>query len=500
MVLILAAVLIAGCTFASPSTTAVPPAATGSPAAPAVRRLTILYTNDEHGWLSAQRNKDGSSVGGAAELLGRWHAVEGYTADGPFLVLSGGDMWTGPAISTWFSGDSTVEIMNQMGYRAAAIGNHEFDFGVDVLRRQAQALKFPLLSANLVRKGTTEHPDFVKPFVVVEAGGLKIGIIGLTTTTTPQVTNPKHVADFHFLPYADALTRYAPRVRAAGADVLIVLAHVCGDQVRGLAPKAKALGVDVLTTGHCHERIAEEIGGVAIIGGGDYLKSYARLTLEVDAAGGKVIGQRAAVVDNTATAQGPAADATIAGRVAFWQRKADDALGDVIGYTRTGLAHRSDALFNLVTDAWLWAYPTADFAVTNRGGFRQGIDPGPITLGDIVNVLPFNNQLVDVAITAAQLKANLDCCGGVIAGFTYAGGRLLTPDGAPLDSRKTYHVLVNDFMYGGGDNFKFAKQDPNAYFTALDWRQPVIDYLRWLDTREKTPVEMRLDAKPRSAP
>ena len=64
------------------------------------KRLTILYTNDEHGWLAAQKNKDGSSVGGAAEMLGRWREQEGFTPAGPFLVLSGGDMWTGPAIST----------------------------------------------------------------------------------------------------------------------------------------------------------------------------------------------------------------------------------------------------------------------------------------------------------------------------------------------------------------------------------------------------------------
>ena len=76
----------------SPAPTAAPPGL----AQP--KRLTILYTNDEHGWLVAQQNKDGSSVGGAAEMLGRWREQEGYTPDGPFLVLSGGDMWTGPAI------------------------------------------------------------------------------------------------------------------------------------------------------------------------------------------------------------------------------------------------------------------------------------------------------------------------------------------------------------------------------------------------------------------
>jgi 2',3'-cyclic-nucleotide 2'-phosphodiesterase (5'-nucleotidase family) len=109
------------------------------------KRLTILYTNDEHGWLAAQKNLDGSSVGGAAEMLGRWREQEGYTPDGPFLVLSGGDMWTGPAISSWFNGDSAAEVMDLMGYQAAAAGNHEFDFGLDVLRRPAKNAGFPFL-------------------------------------------------------------------------------------------------------------------------------------------------------------------------------------------------------------------------------------------------------------------------------------------------------------------------------------------------------------------
>ncbi len=110
----------------------------------------------------------------------------------------------------------------------------------------------------------------------------------------------------------------------------------------------------------------------------------------------------------------------MAARVAYWQAQADAALGQVIGYTRSGLPQRSEMLFNLVTDAWVWAYGTADAAVTNAGGFRQGIDAGPITLADVVGVLPFNNQLVEVAVTGAQLRENLDCCGGVVGGSVTA--------------------------------------------------------------------------------
>jgi 5'-nucleotidase/UDP-sugar diphosphatase len=482
--------------------------APGAPPAPAPtatpqglaqpKRLTVLYTNDEHGWLAAQKNKDGSSTGGAAEMLGRWREQEGYTPDGPFLVLSGGDMWTGPAISTWFNGDSAAEVMNLMGYQAAAVGNHEFDFGLDVLARHAKDAKFPFLSANLVKKGTTEPPDFVRPYTVVDVDGVKVGIIGLTTRSTPVTTNPKNVAEFSFLPYADALARTVPEVQAAGADVVIALAHVCGLEMRLLAPRAKQLGVDVLTAGHCHERIAEEVAGLPLIGGGQYMQSYARLPLEIDAATRQVTAGKPEVIANRSAANGGAIDPSVAGRVAHWQQQTDDALGEVIGYTKDGLAARSNALLNLITDAWLQAYPTADMAMTNLGGFRQGIDAGPITLDDIVGVLPFNDQIVDAAVTGAQLKENLDCCDSAIAGITYRGGKLLLVDGTPVDPQKTYHVLINDFMAVGGDRYKFDKQDPNAYFTAIDWRQPVIDALKRLGTSEKEPLELHLDAGART--
>ena len=108
----------------------------GQPGTEHVRQITVLYTNDEHGWLAATDDFDG-----AAGMLGLWRDVEGYTEDGPFLVISGGDTWTGPAISSWFDGESMVDVMNAMGYDAAAIGNHEFDFGVGGLRARLDQVK-----------------------------------------------------------------------------------------------------------------------------------------------------------------------------------------------------------------------------------------------------------------------------------------------------------------------------------------------------------------------
>ena len=112
-------------------------------------RIIILYTNDEHGWMEAT-----DTHGGAAGMMGLWKNNEDYTETGPFLILSGGDMWTGPAISTWTKGESMVDVMNAINYDAAAIGNHEFDFKIEGLNQRIAQSDFSFLSANIRVKET----------------------------------------------------------------------------------------------------------------------------------------------------------------------------------------------------------------------------------------------------------------------------------------------------------------------------------------------------------
>ena len=154
------------------------------------QNIIILYTNDEHGWIEKSDYTDG-----AANMMGLWRDNEGYDGEDRYLIISGGDNWTGPAISTWFEGESTIDVMNAMEYDASAIGNHEFDFKVDGLYDRIEQADFPYLSANIREKASGEIPDFATPYIIKDIDGLMIGIIGLTTTTTPYSTFPDHVAD-----------------------------------------------------------------------------------------------------------------------------------------------------------------------------------------------------------------------------------------------------------------------------------------------------------------
>jgi 5'-nucleotidase/UDP-sugar diphosphatase len=469
------------------SVTTEPEPAPPTPTTATLRRLTILYTNDEHGWMEATEES-----GGAAGLMGLWREQEGYTDNGPFLILSGGDMWTGPAISTWFDGESMAEVMNAMGYDAAAIGNHEFDFGLAELRERAAQSEFPFLSANIRDKETGAFVDIALPYVIQEVNGIQVGLIGLTTIETPQTTMPDNVVTFDFIPYEEALGEVVPQARADGAELLVVVGHICADELRALAPAAAELGIAVITGGHCNERVSSVVKGVTLIGGGAHMEAYAQVDLTFDTATDTVVNIEPSTHKNT----GGTADAEIAAIVGGWRAETDEALLHVVGYLDKEIGQRSNAMFNMVTDAWLAAYPAADVAMTNRGGFRQPIPAGEITLATIVGVLPFNNVLVDVELTGAQLIENIQCCQPVVGGMNTMG-RYELADGTPIDPDATYHVLVNDFMYAGGDDFIFKSQDPDAYNTAIDWRQPVIDWIIALNTSPDKPLDGYLDNVPR---
>ncbi len=446
-----------------------------------VRNLVVLYTNDEHGWMEATEN-----TGGAAGIVGLWKEKEGYVQDSSFLILSGGDMWTGPAISTWFKGESMAEVMNAMGYDAAAIGNHEFDFRAEGIRVRLEQSDFPFLSANIREKATGDIPDFATPYIIQEVNGVQVGLIGLTTTTTSISAFPEYVADYDFIPYEDALEEIVPQARVEGAELLIVLGHICHDEMRALAPTAAALGIAVIGGGHCHERVTDKVAGVALIESGEHLKAYVKVELTFDTEADTVAAIEASIHDNT----GGSPDTAVAAIVAYWRTRADSALSEVIGYVEATIGRSSAAMHNMVTDSWLEAFPLADISATNRGGFRQDIPAGDITLATIVGVLPFENSILELDLTGAQLINYIEAADPVVGGMTTIGGYTRT-DGTPITGDSTYVVLVTDYMYSSSSTLPVY--DPEPYHTSVNWREPVIGWIRARNTSSLTPLDTYLD-------
>jgi len=463
-----------------------------------IRTITIFYTSDEHGYLEPIE-KGSNTLGGAANLLALLRQ-RGYDPDGDdALLLSGGDMWTGPAISTWFQGASAVQVFNQMGYDAAAVGNHDFDFGQEVLLTNGDAADFPFLTANVTLVDTGDPPGFAQPYVIREVNGVQVAIIGLTTTRTPHIVMPAYVEGLSFGEYADGLRSVVPQARAEGAELVVVVAHACPSALRALAPVAAELSIPFIGGGHCHTLENIEQSGVRIIGPGAHWQAFAQVDITFDTATSEVVSTQAELVPVeyvTGTGNPVTPDAGIESLVTEWKAQIDEALGEVIGYTESGVA-LDWPLYNLVVDAWLWYYPEADLAISNLGGYRETIPPGEITRADVVAVLPFENTLVDVELTGQQVMDNLRCCGGAVAGFAYhrAGARIMTEldDGSPLDPEATYHVLVNNFIYAGGDDYLFVMHDSDAYDTGIHWREPVIEWILAQETSPEHPLETFLD-------
>ncbi len=447
------------------------------------KQLTILYTNDEHGWMESGEH------GGAAGMFGLWRSDVSNTEKGPFLVLSGGDNWSGPAISTWFQGESMVEVMNAMGYDAAAIGNHEFDFNIEGLMTGIDQAEFTYLAANIREKNTGERPKFATPYLMTEINDIHIGVVGLASVLTPLTTFPDHVANYEFIPYEEALDKTVPELRKRGTELVIVLGHITGKEMRELAPKAKELKIPLIFGGHSHLRINETIEGVRLIIAGSHMEHYAKLEILFDINADTVVSLSAAIEEN----RGGIPDNTVAAIVAKWHERTEAELAKTIGYVNETIDRHSVALANLITDSWLIAVPTGNVALTNRGGIRQSISSGEITLATIVGVLPFENRLVQLDLTGNQL---LDCVRDLeMGGITSVGGYRLF-DGTNFHADSIYQVVTTDYLYSR-DDYPFSNHDPTPYNTGIHFRQPVIDWIESLNTDETRPLDMHLDLIPR---
>ncbi len=445
--------------------------------------LVVLYTNDEHGWMEANEN-----YGGAAGMYDLWVNREGYKADS-FLVISGGDMWTGPAISTWFQGRSMIEVMNEMGYDVATIGNHEFDFKIEELIKNKALLNFPLIAANIQSKSSGEIPSFALPYVIEEAAGLKVGIIGLASRSTPTSTFPAFVEDYNFTSYEDAITEYVPIVKNLGADIIIVVGHIGENEMNSLAPIAKTLGVSLVTGGHTHRYVDKIIDGVGFIQSGSNLRSYMKVVIEFDPANKATKILSTETVEN----QPKTSSNSVQNMVDKWVLQAEDDLNVVIGYSSEPISRNTPQMENMVADSWLYAYPEADISMTNAGGIRQDIPQGNITLATIVGLLPFTNTLYELELSGEQV---IDCSDNlVIGGMTTIGGYFLS-DGSPIEFNTVYKVLTTDYLYSQPDS-KFAKYDPEPYNTSILYMQPTVDWILSKDTDENNPINNYLDATAR---
>ncbi|MCU1277125.1 MAG: 5'-nucleotidase [bacterium] len=459
------------------------------------RMIVILATSDQHGHVEQ------------APRLGHYFAEERAKAPGRVLAVDGGDMFQGTLVSNLHEGAAMVHGLNALGYAAAAVGNHEFDFGPvgphstpatpgedarGALKERMREAKFPMLSANIVDAKSGKL--MTKAFTVVTVDGVKIGIVGGTAEDTPRTTNPKNLVGLEVRPLAPAVGDAAKAARKAGATVVLAVVHAGGNcprsgelteksppdvggcegdadtfrLARALAARKDGGRVDAIFGGHTHQGVTAIVDGIPVLQAYDNGRAFSKLELEVDDKG-KPTGHFVAHAPEHVKAD-VVPDAAVAAVVAGDLEEVESMKARKVGVTLPLVfrrAYRAESpLGNLVADEIRQA-THADVGLTNGGGLRADLPPGELTYGALFEALPFDNRLATLTLKAAVLKqllarnfahdkgilsvsgirARVRCEAGAIA------VELARSDDKPIADDTTLVVGTTDFLAGGGDDF-----------------------------------------------
>jgi len=457
------------------------------------------------------------------------------------LLLDAGDRFTGTLFHQYYAGEDNIEVMNALGYDAMALGNHEFDNGLEVLERFVSGVNFPVLSAN-TDFGTLETLASAVPgSTVLEVGGEKVGVIGLVTAETPEITiNFSNKDEITWSAnYATAVNRETAKLKADGINKIILVTHIGLGLDKEVA--ANTTDIDVIVGGHSHTVISSifKEGGdteyplqvenadgdpVYIVQAGDRDRYLGRLDLEFDGEGLVTdVGGDLILLGKHITPD-PAVQAMVE-KLA----KPIDELRNTVVALEDGTAVVSNQLMSnkscregecligdLLTDA-MRDETGSDFAITNGGGIRADIDEGEVTVGEVLTGLPFGNTIATLKLSGAQIAASLEHGvgrvggkGGTgrfpqVSGLRYEFDSALEPGSrlkrvevadsnggyAPIDEGKMYTVATNNFMRTGGDGYEIFEKDAKEYY---DYGRPLeealMDYMI-----KKHPVDVVKDGR-----
>jgi 2',3'-cyclic-nucleotide 2'-phosphodiesterase (5'-nucleotidase family) len=424
-------------------------AALAAPAGSAPVTLTILETSDLHGhllpwdYLRAQPADDG-----LARVASRVAAIRKETAN--VLLLDGGDTIQGSPVEYLHAKDTSkgpdpmAEAMSALRYDAMAVGNHEFNFGLVVLRKAEKESSFPWLSAN-TRNAADGSPAFPE-YIVKTVGGVRVGVLGLTTPNIPNWEPERNRSGLTWEDPARTAARLVPVLRKKEkCDLVVVLVH-SGPEVdlktgepdgtddeNRVAALSKVPGIDLLLTGHTHRRIPlMRLNGVPLIQPGRWGDVLARVDVTVEKTGrpAKVTAVSGALLPSDASVP---TDALVAAIAAPLDRAARAYMEEVVAVAEEDFpgarARLEDtALLDFVADTMREA-TGADLAMTSLlPGRFEGFRKGPIRVRDVYALYPYENALVAITIDGATLKACLEHAAEFYGSAAFEGGRLvLTP-------------------------------------------------------------------------
>ncbi|HEY9283546.1 MAG TPA: bifunctional UDP-sugar hydrolase/5'-nucleotidase [Pyrinomonadaceae bacterium] len=459
--------------LARPAASAQQPQQPAGAEAAEIVRVTLLQVNDVYQIAPVERGKRGG--------LARVHTLrKQIQAESPHtLYLLGGDTLAPSVASNIFKGRQMISVWNATGLDLAVLGNHEFDFGDQVLRERMKESRFTWLGTNVIDRKTGRPFGDTPPTVVRELGGVRVGFFGLLTPDTKQTSSAS--ADVEFREPCAVAKEAISQLNKAGARVVVALTHMSIVEDKALARCAP--GLAAIIGGHEHTVITSLSARTPIFKMGSDAVNLGRIDLLISKRTGELEGIDWEIIPVTDQIKDDPESAAV---VAEFEKKLSAELDQPVGTTTVVLDARQETnrtretnLGSFVADAYR-RQTNSEVALVNGGSIRSNTTygPGPVTKRDVLSILPFENSIVKIEVTGATLRAALEH--GVarareepeagrfpqVSGLRFSydarrpvGSRVTTVSvgGRPLDDRKTYTLALSNFVRGGGDGYAMFK-------------------------------------------
>lgn len=492
--------------------------------------LHILHMNDFHSRIepinrfgatcSASDEAEGQCFGGAARLYTLINAMRDDLGAGgdPVLVLDAGDASQGSLFYTTYGGQVEADMLERIGFDAMAVGNHEFDLGPEGLAVFLDTLSFPVISSNLDVSASNLLAGRVLPHVIIERGGLRVGLVSALATDTPEIAAPGPTV--RFLDEIDTLSAAVAELQSAGAAPIIALTHV--GYARDLEIAEQVPGLAAVIGGHSHTWLSasdparqgpyptwvdrSDGGIVPVVQAGSNGRWLGHLVLELDDGGNLLHASGDTISVDASVTPDPEMQewiAELAGPIEELKSRVVAEAAEGIDGDRTSCRAGECTMGNLVSDAMLArvAGQGISIAIQNGGGLRASIEGGEVTMGAVLAVLPFQNTLATFQLRGADLLEALENGAGQVeegagrfaqvAGLRYTFDLSLSPgsrvsdvmvqdagEWVPLEPDTLYGVVSNDFMRNGGDGYRmFRDRAQNVYDFGPDLADVLAEYL-----------------------
>jgi 5'-nucleotidase len=437
-------------------------------------RLIVLHTNDLHGQLDPMPPSPvrpvlrGRAAGGYAHLASMVRATRREAAErgAKVLLFDAGDFFQGTPIGNETRGRAVLEAMDALGYDAGALGNHEFDFGRKNMLELVERARFPILAANMA--GAPK----LRPYVVLgpPKAPCRVAVIGVISPGTPLITTPRATRG---LTFADPVPVVRALRKEIDADLYVVLSHLGREDELRLAREVE--GLALVVGGHSHTPFVRTVGNTLVSQAHSRGLSLGRVDLDLDPLGWKVVRAegRLLPVDPGATEPDPGVQAVIFKHGRDLEARMKRVVGRLAAPLRRVRGLRSSPAGNWMADV-LQRVGEADVGFMNKGGIRSDIEAGDVTAGDLYRLMPFDNVVVALDLTGAELRTllerhfapgrfpGLEWSGLFVEVATRAGGAFriaaIRVGDRPLDATKLYRVATNSFLAAGGDGFETFRQ------------------------------------------